>query len=145
MHKENGACTRGEILSRLSLSYTSIVTNANQWKWRQSDVFPRFLFSAGRAELKGTPSQKLSQLREVEAALLEERQKLRSTIVQLKQDRSHYRSVADDLRWEAGRVLPTLLAEVHGSGRASFWEDAYTVRKWTRHLRTKIQKCVPTK
>ena len=31
------------------------------------------------------------------------------------------------------------------SGRASFWGDAYTVRKWTRNLRTKIRKCVPTK
>ena len=33
------------------------------------------------------------------------------------------------------------------SGRASFWGDAYTVRKWTRNLRTKILKCVavPTK
>ena len=31
------------------------------------------------------------------------------------------------------------------SGRASFWGDAYTVRKWSRNLRTKIQKCVPTK
>ena len=35
MHKENGACTRGEILSRLSLSYKSMATNADQWKWRQ--------------------------------------------------------------------------------------------------------------
>ena len=32
MHKEN-ACTRGEILSQLSLSYTPIATNADQWKW----------------------------------------------------------------------------------------------------------------
>ena len=31
------------------------------------------------------------------------------------------------------------------SGRASFWGDAYTARKWTTNLRTKIQKCVPTK
>ena len=28
------------------------------------------------------------------------------------------------------------------SGRASFWGDAYTVRKWTRNLRTNIRKCV---
>ena len=33
--KENGACTRGEILSRLSLSYTSMAMNADQRKWRQ--------------------------------------------------------------------------------------------------------------
>ena len=33
----------------------------------------------------------------------------------------------------------------HPSGRASFWGDAYTVRKWTRNLRTKLRKCVPTK
>ena len=31
----NGAYTRGEILSRLSLSYTSMATNAEQRKWRQ--------------------------------------------------------------------------------------------------------------
>ena len=31
------------------------------------------------------------------------------------------------------------------SARASFWGDAYTVRKWTINLRTKIRKCVPTK
>ena len=32
------------------------------------------------------------------------------------------------------------------SGRASFWGDAYTVRKWTRNLRMyKIRKCVPTR
>ena len=31
------------------------------------------------------------------------------------------------------------------SVRASFWGDAYTVRKWTRNLRTKIRKCVPIK
>ena len=34
MHKENGACTQGEILSPLS-SYASAATNADQWKWRQ--------------------------------------------------------------------------------------------------------------
>ena len=27
----------------------------------------------------------------------------------------------------------------------SFWGDAYTIRKWTRNLHTKIRKCVPTK
>ena len=31
------------------------------------------------------------------------------------------------------------------SCRASFWGDAYTVRKWTKHLRTKIRKFVSTK
>ena len=31
------------------------------------------------------------------------------------------------------------------SARASFWGDAYTVRKWTINLRTKTGKCVPTK
>ena len=31
------------------------------------------------------------------------------------------------------------------SGRSSFWGGAYTLHKWTRNLRTKIQKCVPTK
>ena len=31
------------------------------------------------------------------------------------------------------------------SGRTSFWGDAYTVCKWTRNLRTKIQKYVPRK
>ena len=34
MYKENGACTRGEISSRLSLIYTAMATNADQWKWR---------------------------------------------------------------------------------------------------------------
>ena len=48
MHKENGACTRGEFLSRLSLSYTSMATKADQLKWRQirisavsCTIFPR--------------------------------------------------------------------------------------------------------
>ena len=35
MHYGNVACTRGGILSRLSLSCTSMVTNADQRKWRQ--------------------------------------------------------------------------------------------------------------
>ena len=35
MHKENGARTGGKILSRLSVCYTSMTTNADQWKWRQ--------------------------------------------------------------------------------------------------------------
>ena len=30
------------------------------------------------------------------------------------------------------------------SGRASFWGDAYTIRKWTRNLRKKFQICIPT-
>ena len=34
MHKVNWACTRDEILSRLSLSYTSMATNADHRKWR---------------------------------------------------------------------------------------------------------------
>ena len=34
-----GACTRGEISSRLSLSYTPMATNADQRKWRQSTYF----------------------------------------------------------------------------------------------------------
>ena len=33
------ACTRGEILSRLSLSYTSMAMNADQRKWRQRRIF----------------------------------------------------------------------------------------------------------
>ena len=33
----------------------------------------------------------------------------------------------------------------HMNGRASFWGDVYTVRRWTRNLRTQILKCVPTK
>ena len=33
MHKENEACTRCEILSRHSLSYTSMATNADHLKW----------------------------------------------------------------------------------------------------------------
>ena len=41
MHKENGACTRGEFSSRLSLTYTSMAANADQWKWCQiPTVFP---------------------------------------------------------------------------------------------------------
>ena len=54
---------------------------------------------AGRIELRGTASQKLSQLREREGELLEEQEKLRSTVERLKEDRAHYRSVADDLRF----------------------------------------------
>ena len=34
VHLENAACARGEILPRLSPSYTSMATNAAQWKWR---------------------------------------------------------------------------------------------------------------
>lgn len=52
----------------------------------------------GRIELKGTTSQKLVQLQEREIELLEEREKQRKVIEQLKEDRAHYRSVADDLR-----------------------------------------------
>ncbi|XP_073238521.1 uncharacterized protein [Porites lutea] len=52
----------------------------------------------GRIELKGTTSQKLAQLQEREIELLEEREKQRKVIEQLKEDRAHYRSVADDLR-----------------------------------------------
>ena len=39
LHQENGACTRGEILSRLSLIYTSMATNVDQRKWRQTRIF----------------------------------------------------------------------------------------------------------
>ena len=35
VHKEIRAVTRGEILSRPSLSHTAMATNADQWKWRQ--------------------------------------------------------------------------------------------------------------
>jgi len=52
----------------------------------------------GRIELKGTMSQKLAQLQEREVELLEEREKQREVIERLKEDRTHYRSVADDLR-----------------------------------------------
>ena len=53
----------------------------------------------GRLELKGTTSQKLAQLQEREVELLEEREKQREVIQRLKEDRAHYREVADDLRW----------------------------------------------
>ena len=56
------------------------------------------LLVPGRIELKGTTSQKLAQLQEREIELLEERDKQRKVIEQLKEDRAHYRSVADDLR-----------------------------------------------
>ena len=52
----------------------------------------------GRLELKGTTSQKLAQLQEREIELLEEREKQREVIERLKENRAHYRSVADDLR-----------------------------------------------
>ncbi|RMX45434.1 hypothetical protein pdam_00019303 [Pocillopora damicornis] len=52
----------------------------------------------GRLELKGTTSQKLAQLQEREVELLEEREKQREIIQRLKEDRAHYREVADDLR-----------------------------------------------
>ena len=52
----------------------------------------------GRLELKGTTSQKLTQLKEREIELLEESEKQREVIERLKGDRAHYRSVADDLR-----------------------------------------------
>lgn len=52
----------------------------------------------GRMELKGTTSQKLAQLQEREIELLEEREKQQEVIERLKEDRAHYRSVADDLR-----------------------------------------------
>ena len=52
----------------------------------------------GRLELKGTTSQKLTQLKEREIELLEESEKQREIIERLKEDRAHYRSVADDLR-----------------------------------------------
>ena len=37
MHQD-GAGTWGEISSRLSLSYTPMATNADQWKWRQMRI-----------------------------------------------------------------------------------------------------------
>lgn len=52
----------------------------------------------GRLELKGTTSQKLAQLQEREVELLEEGEKQREIIQRLKEDRAHYREVADDLR-----------------------------------------------
>ena len=52
----------------------------------------------GRIELKGSTSQKLAQLQEREAELLDEREKQREIIERLKEDRAHYRAVADDLR-----------------------------------------------
>ena len=52
----------------------------------------------GRIELKGSTSQKLAQLQEREVELLEEREKQREIIERLKEDRAHYRAVADDLR-----------------------------------------------
>ena len=53
---------------------------------------------AGRVQLKGSASQKLAQLQEREVELLEEREKQREVIERLKEDRAHYRLVADDLR-----------------------------------------------
>ena len=43
MHKENGACTRGEIHLDFHWVYTSIVTNADEWKWRQIGISAAFL------------------------------------------------------------------------------------------------------
>ena len=39
VHKENRTYTRAEILSWLSLSYTSMATNADQWKWHQRHIY----------------------------------------------------------------------------------------------------------
>jgi len=54
----------------------------------------------GRVQLKGSTSQKLAQLQEREVELLEEREKQREVIERLKEDRAHYRLVADDLRMQ---------------------------------------------
>ena len=42
-------------------------------------------------------------------------------------------------------ILGLLRKKLEYSGCASFWGDAYTVRKWMRNLCTKIRKCIPTK
>ena len=42
-------------------------------------------------------------------------------------------------------VCMCTVCTIYTSGRASFWGDAYIVRKWTGNLRTRIRKCVPTK
>ena len=50
--------------------------------------------------------------------------------------------------WRENSTRFARLTRVWGKwriGRASFWGDTYTVRKWTRNLRTKYWKCVPTK
>ena len=52
----------------------------------------------GRIQLKGSTSQKLAELQEREVEQLEEREKQREVIERLKEDRAHYRLVADDLR-----------------------------------------------
>ena len=63
-------------------------------------IFSTFCLFAGpgRVQLKGSTSQKLAQLQEREVELLEEREKQREVIERLKEDRAHYRLVADDLR-----------------------------------------------
>lgn len=63
-------------------------------------IFSIFCLFAGpgRIQLKGSTSQKLAQLHEREVELLEERDKQREVIERLKEDRAHYRIVADDLR-----------------------------------------------
>lgn len=76
------------------------------WQLNRYREWPNFILPysyvmlvvPGRIELKGTTSQKLAQLQEREIELLEEREKQCKVIEQLKEDRAHYRSVADDLR-----------------------------------------------
>ena len=47
--------------------------------------------------------------------------------------------------WFNGMIRVTFQCYLTHGGRASFWGDPYTLRKWTRNLYTKIRKCVPTK
>ena len=63
VHNENGACTRGEILSRLSPSYMTIAANAGQRKWRQLRIPAVFFFLIGAA-LTSAESYQLQEVLE---------------------------------------------------------------------------------
>ncbi|XP_068711834.1 uncharacterized protein [Montipora foliosa] len=86
---------------------------------RRSSSISKLAEVPGRIQLKGSASQKLVQLQEREVELLEERQKQREAIERLKEDRAHYRLVADDLRMQLQSTqdeLNRLLSERSSEG-----------------------------
>lgn len=84
----------------------------------------------GKLHLRGNTSQKLAQLQDREEELLEENEKLRKLVEKLKEDRSHYRTVADDLRMDLEKANEELARfSVEPKRRTSSASRSPSVRK----------------
>ena len=60
-------------------------------------------FSLGK--FPGKPGEEIKRLEERESELLEEIEKLKSTISKLKEDRTHYRKLADEYRFDFRLII----------------------------------------